>query len=534
MSKGIEGDPLGVGSVKRTTRFALDDSHEEPDHEGVGDSHEEPDHEEADDEVDKKGATFPYHALPPVVRGVADEMQRLYGTGPLAGLGALVVLGYSCGRGLRMPTCEGRKSRANMYLIGAAGSGTGKSLTMDELLEPVRSIEKEKLEEWEGDKHTYKAKIGDLNEEQKRLRRKKGADENDSRLQDLARIEKDLEENEHLMKAPSEISQDITDEELVRVLARNDGNRLSASTECSRMIQERLGGYSKDQKPRDALWNAGWSGERYLVDRVTSGKTVIDEPFMSLFWITQPGKLRTLMGNDALAEEGALARCMIVPLDVPAHRVSTDRLGMNESVRDDYKDLANELYDSFRRAVDEGEHRVVTLPPDALQVLVDWQRVCADLIEGSMWDCAAFPARWYEMACRLTLALHAARHGGRADSVDVSVRTAKDAVELMQWVVECGISLSLTERRENMKMKRKARLEKALRVGDGGRRSLSYLENNHGLPKKDVMAIIKEFPNDFKRVEGNKGKPGRNSDLVQMVGYKPAQATPRRGMKPLF
>ena len=66
----------------------------------------------------------------------------------LAGCCVLGILSASIGSGLQVKSGPDRKTRGNLYILGSAESGSGKSETFRHAARPFQKFESERLKEW--------------------------------------------------------------------------------------------------------------------------------------------------------------------------------------------------------------------------------------------------------------------------------------------------------------------------------------------------------------------------------------------------
>jgi hypothetical protein len=90
---------------------------------------------------------FPVNALPAVleeyVRMVAGHLQVPF---DLVGPCVLATAAAACGKGIQVESRTNRYTRANMFVVIAAPSGTGKSEVMRLVQAPISAVEQELIE----------------------------------------------------------------------------------------------------------------------------------------------------------------------------------------------------------------------------------------------------------------------------------------------------------------------------------------------------------------------------------------------------
>ena len=87
--------------------------------------------------------TFPLHCFPPILRSYINEVARVTTVQnvPLTAAFVLGAISASVGVELRVASGGGRVTRGNLYIIGIAESGSGKSETFEMVFEPFHHAE---------------------------------------------------------------------------------------------------------------------------------------------------------------------------------------------------------------------------------------------------------------------------------------------------------------------------------------------------------------------------------------------------------
>src|SRR5215471_12224172 len=91
---------------------------------------------------EEKLQPFPAHALAPIQREMAEALARNLSIEPdLPYMCTLAATSAACGRSLMMPSGPSRELGANLYLLGAAPSGLGKSSVFKPCFAPIHAFE---------------------------------------------------------------------------------------------------------------------------------------------------------------------------------------------------------------------------------------------------------------------------------------------------------------------------------------------------------------------------------------------------------
>ena len=163
---------------------------------------------------------FPLHTLPESVAAMARAIADTERTpAALAGVCTLGFLSASIGRGLQIQSGPARFTRGNVYLLGSAESGSGKSETFRHAAKPFNEFEGDLLEAWRASTLPGLAAEKDMLEaEMRKLQREAGnAESADERGEIKAKLEAKkaaLAGIEAQLHAPAFTVEDVTTEKL--------------------------------------------------------------------------------------------------------------------------------------------------------------------------------------------------------------------------------------------------------------------------------------------------------------------------------
>ena len=116
---------------------------------------------------------------------------------------------------------------------------------------------------------------------------------------------------------------------------------------------------------------------------------------------------------------------------------------------------------------------------------------------------------------RVTLVLHAMKHGAKAVDVEVSPQSASDAVEILRWFVEQQLAV-LAPYRKGKGSSEKTRLVELLAEA-GGVMTVRDLERRHRITKGMLDRLLELFPESFELVIVKRKGPGQPSKVVRLV-----------------
>ena len=338
---------------------------------------------------------FPMQALPPAVREMVQAAVAALNTSEtLTAVSALATVSSSLGKGIALQSGPERVTRGNLYIIASARSGTGKTEAFRPIIEPLLAEERRFIESW-----------GAIHRDDDNQR--PGADRT----------------------WPQWVCEDVTAEKLAQVLQSNGETVASLSSDAGAVLSNLLGRYAKRGRTDDALYLKAYSGERCLVDRMK--RTIrLESPCLSLFWLLQPEKLKTLYRERQLVDSGFLARVMPVQTRARIAKIREDAPPIPIECREAWSRLISALCGRFH---DADQPVVVQATKGARKALNEHYNSLVDRRESDLADIDEFAARWNEWAWRLTVVLHCAAHGSSAADRSVETQTAESAVTLADW-----------------------------------------------------------------------------------------------------
>ncbi len=385
-----------------------------------------------DDEAD---TGFPADALPRALRVYVETVcQSLRVPLDLAAPVALGILSLAIGKGIAVQTDIGVLARANLYVLGVAFSGSGKSLVFKELMAPVLDYEAEVVSDFKTRElprlRAEKALVEkEIDLPKKNYKPKDRADPDRDPVAELANLEKTLAELEVKMTIPILHVSDVTSEELGVLLQGRNEVLASTSADAGSCINNLLGRYNSLKRTDDTLLVSAWSGDAVDVARVNRPPVALRAPCLSLIWLVQEDKIQTLFANPALLEGGFLPRCLISNSRAEPARMHERHRPIDPESRSAWRQLIRGLLHNYR---DLAEPKHSTLAPDALALLRVWHNGNVDAFHSDYAHVSRFFARWKEHAYRLAVVLHAAADPKLANR-EISRATMSAAIRLVCW-----------------------------------------------------------------------------------------------------
>jgi len=396
-------------------------------------------------------APFPLDSLPPsMARMIAAVARTERVPVALPAICALAVLSAAIGAGLEVASGPNRVTRANLYLLGSAESGSGKSETFRIIALPLLDYQARQIENW---KQTtlvkIQSEIGVLKREIIALERKAAkAPDTMERARLIGELEyKRLDENRLAGQAamPCIIAQDVTTERLAVLLRDNREVTFSASADARKLVDNLMGRYNPGKTTDESLYLSGYSGDYVRVDRQGRETIVLSKPCLTLCWLTQPDLLGTMLNEESLSASGFLPRLLVCQTNAAPRRIDGEPQVLSESLRDQWTQLIADLLSVFHSAA---KPSLITPTPEAVSVLNAFHNFIVDRRFADLADVGAFAARYAENAWRLSVVFHAAVWAGEAASHPLAAETAASAVRIVEWFASQQLNLLAKGRRQ--------------------------------------------------------------------------------------
>lgn len=480
----------------------------------------------SNDESERERIPFPAHLLPPVAqRWVNGFVEMTEGRMPLAlpGICCLGTLSASIGPGVRIrSTAAGDSTGANLYLLAAAESSSGKSIPFKRITLPFFAVEAELRESFKREDYPrFKAEAEQLEEEKRIIIRNKDRDAEDQER--LVRIESRLIELEEQMVSPRLFCGDSTSQAMIRLMGRQRGTCLTSLSDDARTIMEIIEGkHNKGSNADDAFFIQAWTGNPFAYDRVTDRENlVISSPWLSALWFVQPDKLNSLAGNSETFQSGFFQRLLVCNTGASPLLFSERTDCFPAEIESEWETLIRQLLENFRRR-EEPEPLLVEPSRDAETHLREFQNGCVERQVTELRDIPTIAGKWGENAWRVALVLHAADNPENPAAVPVSLQTAEKARLLVEWFAEESLHL-VAPAREERENERAAKLSLILGRPKYDREtgvSQGRLTNNHGFSREELESLCATHPSLFEKVE--KETTGKGGKPTFFVRVKPA------------
>lgn len=460
---------------------------------------------------------FPVHCLPKYAQNYLSEICRVYGVcASLPGACMLGTLSMAVGSGVELFTGK-HNVRANLFVLGAAMSGFGKSIAFDHVVEPsFLDYEKNFLIRWRQDVLPgIKAKIQVLKRQQASLHKQasKQPVTADTSLEQLTQIERELAELENKLHEPCMTFSEATREKIADLVSRSPRETLaSVSADGRGCVNVLMGRYNS--KTDEDVFVALWTGDYYKLSRINRPDSVLRRPCLSLLWLTQPDRMYQLLSHDGMSDSGFLARTLLFEASPPA-QVQPSKVPIDQSAMNYWKALVFWVTNNFYH---RSHPETIHCDPEVIEMM---ERFSSSLYQrqqpgGDLGDVGSFVARWAELTWRIMLVLHVGKLWGEPPQYRISIETAWEAIQLMDWFATQQLLL-LTAKRKTKHDERFAKLVDVLRAEPGQCLSFRDLLRNHHFRQEEVRMIAAKYLELFEFKDLKAKGPGRSSPGIVLV-----------------
>ncbi len=440
---------------------------------------------------------FPIECLP----GAAGDMAREVANCALVplSLSAMNVLGIlsaAIGAGLELASGGDRRTRANLFLMPVAKSGTGKGQSFGLIAQPFMARETARLDKWRQQERPLFATKHDMAQAKvdklKRSFTKAKTQEAEQALRsEWHTAQMELEQTTEAMREPAWSTGEATKEALQRLLETSPQESLAILSSEARGGVDVLMGRYRDATD-ESIFLAGYSGDPVKIHRKGSAPVSLQRPCLTILWAMQPDKLRDMLASTAMTDSGLLPRFLLADTLAEPQEEPQVRRSVPESVKQRWLELVHVLLDKYHET--QLPAQVIEPEPEAAQCVRDYtnEMVHRRRSGGDLEDVGIYAARWGENAWRLALVLHAAKHGGDAWNQPLGGDTAEKAVRLMRWFSKQQLKL-LASGRQDQLARRLARLIEVLKTKEGRAANLSELSRHHGFKDNEVRQLAETF-----------------------------------------
>lgn len=472
--------------------------------------------------ADSDTEEFPIVCLPEPMRQMVLEVTNAERV-PLA-LAAAAALGTASaaiGSGLTLKTGPHRKTYANLFILVAAKSGTGKGRAFAQIARPLQEIATAQIQLWQKTtKPMLESRLKIARKAAEALEKKVDKVtpfEHEAIAAQLADRLQEIDDLNRQIKEPLWIVADVTREAMADALSRGTREALASLSPEARGIVDILGGRYTGGSSDEDIYLSAYSVEQFTVHRIGRTATHLSAPCLTVTWFVQPDALRTMFSKDAFTESGLLPRFLTFDSLAEPEFLPETPYTIPPEIPHAWRDLLGVLTEAFHER--DGDPLQVELSSKAEEAFRRFENLIIDARRsgGHLADVSSYAARWTENAQRLALVFHAASHGRNAPVEMVSLSTALDALRVIIWFFKQQL-LILSTGRQQGKLERASRVEALLSTSQGQELTIRDLERRHNMMRPELVSLVKNFPDRFV-IESKKPKgPGRPSEVLRMVG----------------
>ncbi len=353
----------------------------------------------------------------------------------LPGCCTLGVLSAAIGAGLQVSSGTNRVTRANLYTVASAESGSGKSETFRHLAKPLLEFEAARVTHWKvqikpgllAEQKVLEAEISKLT---KLAAKANGTAEREKIREELKEKLATCDQIEAKLFTPALSCEDVTGEKLAVLLAHNREQLASLSADALAIVNILLGRYNKLDRTDEGIYLKAFTGDRCKVDRQSRESVLLESPCLSALWLTQPDKLDSLLAERSLSDGGLIPRILCCHTRCEAREIVKTAPAIPASVEKAYADLIRSLIETYRFA---DEPFTIEPTSEALEAMNVHHNAIVKRRRTDLRDVTIHVARWNEHAWRIAVVLHAAQHGAHAHEHTLEIATADPAIKIADW-----------------------------------------------------------------------------------------------------
>ena len=411
--------------------------------------------DDANNEEELPPKPFPLDSLPPIAAGIVTEVARVERNPPiLAACAALATMSASIGSGLEVVTGPNRQARGNLYILGTAPSGAGKSRAYDLVCKPFDDAQRDLMIDWQkeigpGLKADHAILMQRI-EQLKKLAAKAESDDERAQLRDELKFPlAQLDELTKKLHQPRWSTEDVTIEALADLLDQNHEIIFSMSADGRKVADNLLGRMNPNKRVDDSLYLKGFTGDRCTVDRKDKSPTILNHPCIGILWFIQPDILDDLLAEPSLMQGGFLPRALTCHTQTKRQKIGVAAIApISETAQGDWHRLVTELHTTYHQP---NIRHIIQCSVEALQRLNAHFDQTVDQGNGEFADIESCVARWTEQAWHLAVVLHGGLWGKDSHNHALALETAEAAIAIADWCADQQLQVLARALRESRK-----------------------------------------------------------------------------------
>lgn len=262
---------------------------------------------------------FPVEALPDVARKVVHKLVEIHGVDSQLAASLVLAVGSAApGKGLAARTVNGLIAYANLFIVGAGRSGSGKSIIANPFIKILSAFQAHLKRLRKKREAAVKARLNAIERQLEALESVQPTETDNQTpppTADTLMLEAAILQSQ--LGDPRILVDDVTSEKFADLAGKNNGTMASISSDARSAIKNLKGRYRGGDSTDEDILLKGYSVEPIIQDRI-SRDSVETVACFSICWLTQPDHLRGLYGKEALTDSGLL--CRFLPFTIQSRR----------------------------------------------------------------------------------------------------------------------------------------------------------------------------------------------------------------------
>jgi dsDNA-binding SOS-regulon protein len=486
------------GSTAESIRRRVGETKPEPEPEVNFESSTD-DGEEEEEQIEP----FPFNLLAPIQAQMVEATAESIRVHPnLPAIATFGAVSAAIGRGLHAKSGPNQTIRGNIFILGSAISGDGKSEGCRPLVAQLVEENSNRIQYYKEIEHpSYCSRqrlyLKELQSIESALygRNKKPLSTADKkalrdRHQELLTM---LDELKDQLVEPAMLTEDCTQEMMAVLMARNNEQLFSFSADASKAIDNLEGLYNKLSVPEDNFMVHCFSGDPCSIHRISRPAINLQHPCLNQLWFLQPIHFERMLANDRLREAGFLVRLLISDTRLEPRESDGTEREIPPALQQQYDDLIRLLITTYW---DSKTGWQISVDPDGQKLFRDYQNELVGLRKGDLKDINSFVARWPEQARRIAIGQHAALHGDQAHLIRMADSTIANSITIVRWFANEQLRMLQACRQKILRKQMEELRDLVLNQYPQGV-TLRTLRKSHGKSEQFIEGIVKAFPTIF-------------------------------------
>jgi hypothetical protein len=456
-----------------------------------------------DDADDTSAEPFPVNLLAPVQAQMVEATAESIGVHPnLPAIAALGVASAAIGRGLYTKSGPNQTICGNLFILGSAISGEGKSEGCRPLVAPLIEENSNRIQYYQEIKRPsvlsrqrlYSKELNSIESAlygQKKntlstVDKKTLRDRHQQLLTMLDALQDQLVE-------PAMLTEDSTQEAMAVLTQKNSEQLFSFSADASKAVDNLEGLYNKLSVPEDNFMVHCFSGDPCSIHRISRPAINLQHPCLSVLWFLQPIHFERMLANDRLREAGLLVRMLVSDTRLEPRESDGTEREIPPALQLKYNELIRLL---IRTYWDSKTRQEISIDLNGQKLFRDYHNELVQFRKSDLKDINSFVARWPEQARRIAIGQHAARHGDQAHLVRMSDSTIANSITIVRWFASEQLRMLQACRQKVLRKQMEELRELVSSLYPLGV-TLRDLRKSHCKSEEFVEGIVKAFPTIF-------------------------------------